>query len=58
MARVRADPVTTALAHPTRRALYIALSNKEEMSTVHIQSEVSVERYWDVAGHKVARGKF
>ena len=45
MARVRADPVTTALAHPTRRALYIALSNKEEMSTVQLQSEVNVERY-------------
>ena len=45
MARVRADPVTTALAHPTRRALYIALSNKEEMSTVQLQTEVNVERY-------------
>ncbi|HJL97944.1 MAG TPA: helix-turn-helix domain-containing protein [Candidatus Poseidoniaceae archaeon] len=45
MARVRADPVTTALAHPTRRALYIALSTKDEMSTVQLQSEVNVERY-------------
>tara|TARA_Y100000768_G_C23666894_1_gene535871 strand:+ start:162 stop:653 length:492 start_codon:yes stop_codon:yes gene_type:complete len=45
MARVRADPVTTALAHPTRRALYIALSNHEEMSTVQLQAEVDVERY-------------
>ena len=45
MARVRADPVTTALAHPTRRALYVALSNKEEMSTVQLQTEVNVERY-------------
>ncbi|MDA9254591.1 helix-turn-helix domain-containing protein [Candidatus Poseidoniaceae archaeon] len=45
MARVRADPVTTALAHPTRRALYIALANKEEMSTVQLQAEVNVERY-------------
>jgi len=45
MARVRADPVTTALAHPTRRALYIALANKDEMSTVQLQAEVNVERY-------------
>lgn len=45
MARVRADPVTSALAHPTRRALYIALANKEEMSTVQLQAEVNVERY-------------
>ena len=45
MARVRADPVTTALAHPTRRALYVALANKEEMSTVQLQAEVNVERY-------------
>jgi len=45
MARVRADPITTALAHPTRRALYIALANKDEMSTVQLQAEVNVERY-------------
>ena len=45
MARVRADPVTTALAHPTRRALYIALAGTEEMSTVQLQTEVDVERY-------------
>ena len=45
MARVRADPVTTALAHPTRRALYIALASSEEMSTVQLQAEVDVERY-------------
>ena len=45
MARVQADPVTSALAHPTRRALYIALANKEEMSTVQLQAEVNVERY-------------
>ena len=45
MARVRADPVTTALAHPTRRALYIALADTEEMSTVQLQAEENVERY-------------
>ena len=45
MARVRADPVTTALAHPTRRALYICLATAQEMSTVQLQAEVDVERY-------------
>lgn len=45
MARVRVDPVTTALAHPTRRALYVALAMNEEMSTVQLQAEVNVERY-------------
>ena len=45
MERVRVDPVTTALAHPTRRALYICLATAEEMSTVQLQAEVNVERY-------------
>ena len=45
MARVRADPITTALAHPTRRSLYIALARHDEMSTVQLQEEVSVKRY-------------
>ena len=35
MVRVRADPITSALAHPTRRSLYIALAQHDEMSTVH-----------------------
>lgn len=45
MARVRADPVTTALAHPTRRAVYLALSHVEEMSTVQIETQLEVDRY-------------
>tara|TARA_B100000965_G_scaffold402293_1_gene427939 strand:- start:1690 stop:2160 length:471 start_codon:yes stop_codon:yes gene_type:complete len=45
MSRVRADPITAALAHPTRRSLYISLSNKPEMSTVQLQNIVEVDRY-------------
>ncbi|MDB0005178.1 helix-turn-helix domain-containing protein [Candidatus Poseidoniaceae archaeon] len=45
MARVRADPVTTALAHPTRRAVYLALSHVDEMSTVQIETQLEVDRY-------------
>ncbi|MDE0857158.1 MAG: helix-turn-helix domain-containing protein [Candidatus Poseidoniaceae archaeon] len=45
MARVRADPVTAALAHPTRRAVYLALSNSEELSTVQIEAQLDVDRY-------------
>ncbi len=45
MARVRADPVTTALAHPTRRAVYLALSHTEELSTVQIETQLEVDRY-------------
>lgn len=45
MARVQADPITAALAHPTRRNLYSSLSATEEMSTVQLQSSVNVDRY-------------
>ena len=45
MSRVRADPITAALAHPTRRNLYISLSNSPEMSTVQLQNLVEVDRY-------------
>jgi DNA-binding transcriptional ArsR family regulator len=45
MARVRGDPITTALAHPTRRAAYLALANSEEMSTVQLQKSLGVDRY-------------
>ena len=45
MGRVRADPITAALAHPTRRNLYIALNNSPEMSTVQLQNLVEVDRY-------------
>ena len=45
MSRVRADPITAALAHPTRRNVYISLSNSSEMSTVQLQNLVEVDRY-------------
>ena len=45
MARVRGDPITTALAHPTRRAVYIELASAEERSTVQLQKAVGVDRY-------------
>ena len=45
MSRVRADPITAALAHPTRRSLYISLSDSSEMSTVQLQNIVDVDRY-------------
>ena len=45
MARVRVDPITSALAHPTRRAVYVALSSSEEMSTVQLEKDVAVDRY-------------
>ena len=45
MSRVRADPITAALAHPTRRSLYISLSGSPEMSTVQLQNIVNVDRY-------------
>ena len=45
MSRVRADPITAALAHPTRRSLYISLGNAAEMSTVQLQNLVDVDRY-------------
>ena len=45
MARLHADPVTTALVHPTRRNLYSALMAVEEMSTVQLQAAVNVDRY-------------
>ncbi|RJU99942.1 MAG: ArsR family transcriptional regulator [Candidatus Poseidoniales archaeon] len=45
MARVRGDPITTALAHPTRRAAYVALASTTEMSTVQLQNALEVDRY-------------
>lgn len=45
MSRVRADPITAALAHPTRRSLYISLSDSPEMTTVQLQNVVDVDRY-------------
>lgn len=45
MGRVRGDPITTALAHPTRRTAYIALASAEELSTVQLQEILHVDRY-------------
>lgn len=45
LARIRGDPVTTALAHPTRRELYVLLAGSEEMSTVQLQNAINVDRY-------------
>jgi len=45
MGRVRGDPITTALAHPTRRSAYVSLAQTAEMSTVQLQKELGVDRY-------------
>lgn len=45
MARVRGDPITTALAHPTRRSAYVSLAQTAEMSTVQLQKALGVDRY-------------
>ena len=45
MARIHADPVSTSLMHPTRRALYVALLEADEYTTVQLQKIVSVDRY-------------
>ena len=45
MARIRGDPVTTALAHPTRRELYVLLAQADEMSTVQLQDALNIDRY-------------
>ncbi len=43
--RIHADPVSTALLHPTRRALYLALLSADEHTTVELQKLVAVNRY-------------
>ena len=45
MGRVRGDPITTALAPPTRRGAYVELAQAEEMSTVQLQKALGVDRY-------------
>ena len=45
MARIHADPVSTSLMHPTRRALYVALLDADEYTTVQLQKIVGVDRY-------------
>ena len=43
--RIHANPVSTALMHPTRRALYLALLGADEHTTVQLQKIVNVDRY-------------
>ena len=43
--RIHANPVSTALMHPTRRALYLALLGADEYTTVQLQKIVNVDRY-------------
>jgi DNA-binding transcriptional ArsR family regulator len=45
MARIHVDPVSTSLMHPTRRALYVALLEADEYTTVQLQKIVGVDRY-------------
>ena len=45
MARIHADPVSTSLMHPTRRALYVALLDSDELTSVQLQGIVGVDRY-------------
>lgn len=45
MARIHADPVSTSLMHPTRRALYVALLGADEYTTVQLGELVRVDRY-------------
>lgn len=45
MSKIRVDARTMALSHPTRNALYSALLEAEEMSTVMLQKSTGVTRY-------------
>ena len=45
MTRVRTDPLIAALTHPTRQDAYQALSQRDEMSTVQLQTALDVDRY-------------
>ena len=45
MSRVRTDPLIAALTHPTRQGAYQALSQRDEMSTVQLQTALGVDRY-------------
>ena len=45
MPRIHADPVSTSLMHPTRRALYVALLDADEYTTVQLQKIVGIDRY-------------
>ena len=43
--KIRGDPKQMALAHPTRNAIYSALTNTDEMATVELEKKVKVTRY-------------
>jgi len=45
VSKIRIDGRTMALSHPTRRALYDALLDADEMSTVQLQKSTGVTRY-------------
>lgn len=45
MSKIRVDGQTMALSHPTRRAVYEALLNTDELSTVMLQKSTGVTRY-------------
>ena len=45
MSKIRIDGRTMALSHPTRKAVYEALLESEEMSTVMLQKSTGVTRY-------------
>ena len=45
MGRIHADPVSTSLMHSTRRALYVALLDADEYTTVQLQEIVGVDSY-------------
>lgn len=45
MSKIRVDARTMALSHPTRHAVYAALLEADEMSTVQLQAATDVTRY-------------
>ena len=45
MSKIRVDGQTMSLSHPTRRAVYEALLNADELSTVMLQKSTGVTRY-------------
>lgn len=45
MSKIRIDGRTMALSHPTRQAVYEALQDSDEMSTVMLQKSTGVTRY-------------
>ena len=52
--RIHANPVSTALMHPTRRALYLALLGADEHTTVQLQKIVNVDHIICIIIQKLA----